>query len=212
MANPFEIEWEKPELDTLASLAQHLVFRLPECDDRMIRLTLRDAYRDFCRRSCCLRVRRLFEFDPCGEYVLPTLFEKRVYRVTEVCDGSHRLDEGRDYSVAGGVVRIFRGFRETRHDDPAEKPPRGPVIAWIEIPALSSERIPRWLVERHGDSICSGALARLMAMTNRPWSDPQMAVIEGQRFEAAVNEECQRLYAVGDSGAQGRVFDTRDIV
>ena len=45
MANSFDTELETPELESLSSLAQHLVYRLPECDDATIRLTLREVYR-----------------------------------------------------------------------------------------------------------------------------------------------------------------------
>ena len=226
MANSFETDWEKPELETLASLAQHLVYRLPECDDAVVRLTLREVYRDFCRRSCCLRVRRRFEHAVHGDYIVPTMFGGEVYRVTEVCEGVRPLREGRDYTVNGNVVHLHR-----RHPLVVAYPPPPPYaampyqpelrhgriacfvsISWIELPALSTENAPRWLVERHGDSLCAGALARLMMQANKPWSDPQMAMVEGNRYEAAVNEECQRLYAASDSGAQGSLFDTSDLI
>ena len=207
MANSFETDWEEPELDTLAGLAQHLVYRLPECDDSFVRLTLREVFRDFCRRSCCLRVRRRFEHDPHGEYFVSPMFGGRVLQVTDVRDGLRLLREGRDYVVDGNRVRLTGCRPNVVVDSPWRL-----SVAWIEIPSLSSEKIPRWLIEKHGDSICAGVLARLYAMTNRKWSDPQMAVVESNRYEAAVNEECQRLYAIGDSGNLGTVFDTRDLI
>jgi hypothetical protein len=170
------MELETPELETLSSLAQHLVYRLPECDGTTIRLTLREVYRDFCRRSCCLRVRR--RFCGCAPRAIPPMFGGVVYKTT-------------------GTRRLSGGFVE---------------VEWIEIPPLSSEEAPRWLIDKYGDALCSGVLARLMAQANKPWSDPQMAVIESQRYEAAINEECMNLYAESPSGALGTVFDTSDMI
>lgn len=210
MANFFETDWEEPELDTLASLAQHLVYRLPECDDTVVRLTLREVYRDFCRRSCCLRVRRRFEWMPHGEYFVAPMFGGEVMRITEVCDGRHRLREGRDYTASGNRVKLNRCLWHVHAHRVC--PPLRLTIAWTEMPSLSSEKIPKWLLKKHGDTMCSGALARLLAMTNRAWSDPQMAAVESNRYEAAVNEECMGLYAVGDSGNMGSVFDASDMI
>lgn len=227
MANFYETEWEEPELDTLPSLAHHLVYRLNGCDDRIVRLTLQEVYRDFCRRSCCLRVRRHFDFEPDGNYLVTPMFGGEVERIVAVYDGCLLLREGRDYTVSGNILHLRRG----RHNVPPPNPPpeerphgltpeslgygRLPFdfsISWIEMPSLASEKVPRWLLKKHGDTICAGVMARLTAMSNRPWSDPQMAAIESNRYEAALNAECQKLYAVGDSGNLGNVFDTSDLI
>ena len=85
-------------------------------------------------------------------------------------------------------------------------------ISWIEIPSLSSEDAPKWLINEYGDALCSGVLGRLYSMTNKAWSDPQMAVIEGQRYEAVVNQVCAQLYSVDGSGKLGSVYDTSDLI
>lgn len=220
MANFYETEWESPELDTLPSLAQHLVYRLNGCDDTLVRITLQEVYRDFCRRSCCLRVRRHFERCLDSDYFVAPMFGGEVERIIAAYDGCMILREGRDYIVQGNVVKFIRSL----HNPPPAEPPANPSpspdgrtvfglsISWIEIPSLSSEKIPLWLLKKHGDTICSGVLSRLMAMSNKPWSDPQMAVIESNRYEAALNAECQKLYAVGDSGNLGNAFDTSDLI
>lgn len=197
MANSFDTELETPELESLSSLAQHLVYRLPECDDATIRLTLREVYRDFCRRACCLRVRRHFH-GPCCH--IPVAFGGTVLQVTEVWSGTHRLRAGREFTCAGSNVMI----PHHRCDDV--------VIAWVEIPPLSCEEAPQWILDKYGDALCSGALARLLAQPNRPWSDQQMAVAESQRYEAAVGEERQNLYTESPAGSLGTVFDTSDMI
>lgn len=197
MINSFDTELETPELESLSSLAQHLVYRLPGCDDEMIRLTLREVYRDFCRRSCCLRVRRWFNDNICR---LPVVYGGTILSVSEVRDGSHILRPSREYYYSGGMVEIPK-----LRDGCVE-------ISWIEIPSLSSEDAPKWLINEYGDALCSGVLGRLYSMTNKAWSDPQMAVIEGQRYEAVVNQVCAQLYSVDGSGKLGSVYDTSDLI
>lgn len=197
MENSFNTELETPELESLSSLAQHLVYRLPSCDNTTIRLTLREVYRDFCRRSCCLRVRRRFHEPICR---LPSVFGGTILSVTEVRDGAHILRSPHEYRYNNGIVSIPR-FRDGCIE-----------ISWIEIPALSSENAPKWLIDKYGDALCSGVLTRLYSMTGKAWSDPQMAAIEGQRYEAVVNQVCAQLYSVDDSGKLGSVYDTSDLI
>jgi hypothetical protein len=54
----FETEWEKPEFDSVPSLAENAVYLLPECNDVILRKTLQEVYRDFCKRSAALRTWR----------------------------------------------------------------------------------------------------------------------------------------------------------
>lgn len=197
MENSFNAELETPELESLSSLAQHLVYRLPGCDDEVIRLTLREVYRDFCRRSCCLRVRRRFTEPVC---CLPIVYGGTILNITEVRDGSHILRSTLEYYYDGRVVTIPR-----LRDGCVE-------ISWIEVPGLSSEDAPKWLIDKYGDALCSGVLGRLYSMSGKAWSDPQMAVIEGQRYEAVVNQVCAQLYSIDGSGKLGSVYDTSDLI
>ena len=54
----FTTEWERPEFDSVPSLAEDMVYLLPGCDAVLIRKMLQSAYRDFCRRSAALRTWR----------------------------------------------------------------------------------------------------------------------------------------------------------
>lgn len=56
--NSFETEWERPEFDSVPSLAENMVYLLRECDDVLVRKMLQEAYRDFCKRSAALRTWR----------------------------------------------------------------------------------------------------------------------------------------------------------
>ena len=218
MANSFETELERPECETLASLAQNLVYRLPGCDDNTIRLALREVYADFCRRSCCLRVRRHFPVERDGVYMLPVAFGGTVRNVTEVLLRGRPLREGHEWQANDRAVFVDSRVTCTEldpclHGDRHARPDIV-EIAWIELPAFGSEKISRDVLARHGEALCSGVLARLLAQTQKPWSDPQLAPVEATRYEAAVNEECQRLYATSPhgSGSLGNAIDTSSLI
>ncbi len=57
----FETEWERPEFDSVPSLAENMVYLLRDCDDILVRKMLQASYRDFCKRSAALRTWRRME-------------------------------------------------------------------------------------------------------------------------------------------------------
>lgn len=213
MANTFDSEVETPDLETLAGLAENLVYRLPGCSDLMVRKAIQAVYRDFCRRSCCLRVRRQFRQEPdrC-EYPACSVYGGMVDQIVEVSIGRRVLRDGHDYCVRGPVVVLNRKLN-VRNDVPEESRPVI-TITHVEIPDIGQESAPKWFIMKYGDAICSGAISRLMSMTGRPWSDLSQAQQEMIAYENFVNEARVRYYAGSDSGDgnTGPAFDTSDLV
>ena len=163
MASEFDNELEAPEMEALANLAENLIYRLPGIADIMVRKTIQEVYRDFCRRSCCLHGRRYLKIghDCDGKVLFAPLYGGMVDLVTDVCINGHRLYDT-DYVNRGGTVHLPRRFV------PSEFDVYDIDALVVEIPAMNSESVPSWFVQRHGDSICSGVLARLMSMTGKP--------------------------------------------
>lgn len=207
MASEFDNELEAPEMEALANLAENLIYRLPGIADVMVRKTIQEVYRDFCRRSCCLHGRRYLKIghDCDGKILFAPLYGGMVDLVTDVCINGHRLYDT-DYVNRGGTVHLPRRFV------PSEFDVYDIDALVVEIPAMNSESVPSWFVQRHGDSICSGVLARLMSMTGKPWSDQAQAQIERVAYENAVIETRTRYYAQNDSGDLGMVGDERDLI
>lgn len=236
MANSFQQEQETPELEMLSELAENLVFRLRGCDDVMIRKTLQEVYREFCRETKCLTAERMIEIVPGQlDYPLVAVLGEVVTDVRTVAIGIQRLSPGFDYSTYGaGRLVLHLSPRWIPPPPPpvpegmivpasvpGEQPPSiplaerlihlAPVFARIvqeEVPALNSEKVPRGMIELHGDAICSGVLARLFAMTDRAWSDPQQAAIERANYEGAKSELRMRR----ESPPGGRFIDTSQVL
>lgn len=199
-------------LRNLGSLADDMVYRLPGCDDVMVRKTLQAACREFCEKTSALR------------FCIPVPFEvgRHEYPVMVPCDCHARAvrdvrfffvppaEEGHEemrpaiiladrkwttmMTVGIGLVVVFPGvitdeFLATRTG----------FIAEVDcIPGPNSEDLPAPFLDKFGMAIVAGALARLYAMRNRPWSDESQAASERVSFERAVNEAA--FSAIGPRG------------
>lgn len=186
MASYFDNVTETPEFGTLAKLAENLVYRLPGCSDLMVLKTMREVYRDFVRRSCCLRTTRRILLEPgVRMYPVVPLYGQEVDSIVNVSL------EGRSCGRYDGIA-----FEAVDRDAPCivisgrYLPDEGDeayiVVTADELPSLESDRVPRWFVQKHGNSICDGVMARLTLMANKPWSDPQSATQYRLSYENAV--------------------------
>ena len=217
MANSFQQEQEKPEFARISELAENIVLRLPGCDDVMIRKSIQEVYREFCRETKCLTAERPIEIEPGRiEYPLFPMFGGVVTDVRAVAIGVQRLRAGVDFSIVGAspvVVALAPQWVEELPRAPLAEAhihaaPRIMRVVQEEVPALNSEETPLGFIEQHGEAICSGVLARLCSMLNRPWSDAQVAAIERTHYENAKGEERMRR----ETPPGGRFIDTSQVL
>ena len=217
MANSFQQEQEKPEFARISELAENIVLQLPGCDDVMIRKSIQEVYREFCRETKCLTAERPIEIEPGRiEYPLFPMFGGVVTDVRAVAIGVQRLRAGVDFSIVGAspvVVALAPQWVEELPCVPLAEAhihaaPRIMRVVQEEVPALNSEETPPGFIEQHGEAICSGVLARLCSMLNRPWSDAQVAAIERTNYENAKSEERMRR----ETPPGGRFIDTSQVL
>lgn len=62
------------------------------------------------------------------------------------------------------------------------------------------DMVPSFLLQRHGEAIASGALARLLMEPGEPYTDPAMASVHAQRFQAEIDEN----FDTATRGSQAR--------
>lgn len=192
MANSFDEEREPPEIETVSQLANGIVWRLPGCDDEAIRRSLQRAYSDFCAASCALVATRCVEVGPCEEVRELCVTASRPDRYVETvkgvsCNGRPLL-QGRDWSLADNRIRLRHSYSGRRRFE----------IATVEVPVDGSEAAPSWFLKRYGAAIASGALARLMSMTGKAWSDPAQAKIEAASFNDRITQAKLAYYNGGN--------------
>lgn len=54
-------------------------------------------------------------------------------------------------------------------------------------PTRAASTFPQWIYDHHGYVLTDGALAKLMLMSDKPWSDPQLGADARARFDTAVS-------------------------
>lgn len=175
MENSFQTEQDVPRYGSIAELAENVVYRVPGCDDLMVRKTLQEVYRDFCRRSCALRTVRRIKSNTATLPIAAMIPDCDVMTIAGVAANGHRLEENRHYNISPCHIEL-----RTSHDwvDECEY-----EVLQVEMPKMGAERAPREFISLYGEFIVSGTLMRLMRMTGKAWSDPQQAQDEAIKYE-----------------------------
>ena len=222
----FTTEWERSEFDSVPSLAEDMVYLLPGCDSVLIRKTLQASYRDFCKRGAALRTWRKIPLEH-GHFHYPVapVFSGEIDCVTQVLWAHSRVPV-RGWRVSGdspAMLEIPRHFsrhyvdetlpnivwvqeRENVGAQPVEVPNgdderrffcAAVMVEAVEIPHIGEERAPREFLQRYGDALVDGALARLFSMTAKPWTDAEQARQRGIAYANALSEARQRSMCGG---------------
>lgn len=75
----------------------------------------------------------------------------------------------------------------------------GKVCAWLILkPAPDAMELPDFIAMQHRQVIADGALARILALPNQPYSNPQLAAVHDASFQSAL----ARLSNLGSAGQQ----------
>lgn len=173
----------------ISQLADRVVYRVNGCDDVTIKLVLHAAFSDFARLSCCFTTIRHVELEAGeGEYpVVPMTPRMFVDSVSGVMLRGRRLETPRHYVVRTGRVPVVVLAPELVPDSVDAGNPIVISIRAVERPRMNSGYAPSWFIEKFGDAVVSGALAKLFAMSNRPWTDPVQAQIELTAWQNALS-------------------------
>lgn len=231
----FSAEWENPEFDSVPTLAENAVFRVPGCDDTVLRKLLHESYRDFCRRSAALRTWRKIRLDPNEtHYPIAPLLSGEIDCVTQV-KWAWRHTDVRGCKVVGDAPPVLEiPYRISRHEiigvpplphaewiqtrenvgalpedaepDEPQKPSMWSVwVEAVEVPHMNEERAPKAFLARYGEAIVDGALVRMMSMQGRPWSDMEKARQHGVAYENAISEARLRCMQGGPAANAGKM-------
>lgn len=55
------------------------------------------------------------------------------------------------------------------------------------VPTMTATRMDAWVAEQYYEAICHGAKARLMAVPQKPWSNPPLAGYHAGEFDKAIS-------------------------
>jgi len=182
---PLTADAQPPQTLRLGSLAEDMVYKLPGCADLMIRKELQVVASDFCRRTGIFIVEIRSEFDDADVAVLRVPFSAFIRTVLSVKTGSIVLRPGA-YRVSGNpaTLTLLESMVQPLDDDPSVF-----VEATLE-PMTGCEDYPDDFIQRWGYGIISGTLARLFAMSKKPWSDPAQSALESAIYQNALTAAC----------------------
>ena len=183
--NPLSEEVEASEFMNLGSLAEDMVYRLPGCADVMIRKTLQNVYREFCKITWALRsttVSELVKGTSKYNVIIPS--QSTVLRVVKVKKGTSVLQEGTQYrALVGSPAKIELLSVPTDCDEGVEL-----SVESVCVPTRGAEDVPNWFEAMYGDALVSGALFVLFAMSGKPWTDESQAKMEGIKWRDALSD------------------------
>lgn len=193
---------------------------MPSCPAPLASQNLLLAAREFCRESRCWKQ----ELDPIPlvsgtrDYdLMPDNNQAQVFLVERVeCPGMPPLvvldstqNRSVDWLTATGQPQRVR-VSEDMQTLQLYPLPSGEALAALHvtvrlIPKLTATLLPDSILERHIEALAQGAKARLMAMSNRPWSDPAGSSMNRALFAAAMTDPA---VATRQGGVTGSVFVT----
>ena len=73
------------------------------------------------------------------------------------------------------------------------------AVLWIDAalaPAVDASRFPNIAATHHFDAILEGALARLLVIPNKPWTDPVL----GMRYSQTFRRRCMEWRSISEQG------------
>ncbi len=186
-------------------LEPQVLATLPACPTPTIVRELRNAARELCERAECLRCSienepvlqgiTEVEFDLAEGYTLVRPITLNVGDVTLEATSETLLDKDswnwRD--DVGSPVRYMRSTETLNaiklypipDQDYIDAPLRGEVAI---KPSRSATGMDEIILDRFETAIVSGALARLLIVSNTPWYNPQQAAYHRGLFEDAIDD------------------------
>lgn len=198
---PYQVtkDWEEVPLD---SLLRHVVPLVPEVPHSMALDRVRQRYIEFARKSSliCTRLRikiqagvRDYYFTPPDGYeVFQVLgFESPGYSFVDYWRGHRRGMWGTDFEVVDNTSIVLSYVPSVDRDDYVEV-----VVALL--PSECATSVLKSIVTPYGAGIAKGAVADLLLMPNRAWTNGGLA----NKYELEFNRVVQSARNLAETNRQ----------
>lgn len=191
------------DVSAVTLLADRMIWRLPGCSDLAVRMSLCEAWRQFCDQTEVWREKLTgfpkdcSECSDCG--AIETAGEETVHRyglyaqaachiksVFSVYVNDVQLDNDgmnwfvRDTGCRGLILEVRSGISDRGTD----------IVKAVcsIVPDDGGEVAPSTLMKKYGPVIVSGALYPLLGQTGKAWSDSGLAQVEMANWNAGLSE------------------------
>lgn len=191
---------------TLKNFRPEVAVHVPSCPGAMIDRAVRHAASEFCEYTLTWREEadRQRVRAKVGTYditipscaLLVTVIYAEHDEVRLIPTSERTLDDTSDgwrltTNAASNATYYYLPDKETIRISlpPSASASRALVLACAFKPTQDGEELPDALYNHHLEAIGFGALSRLMAIPNQPWSDPGSVKYYLDRFDAAKRKE-----------------------
>lgn len=153
----------------------------------VVQMAVFDAIEEFCAKSCVWRQvvtwtmpahTAFVDLNPVDDLTLV----KWIWRVTGFCGNRYRIRQP-------GMLVDFGDISKAR---------TGAALVVCSPVSLNEFGLPSEIVDQWNRELREGALANLMIMPNKPWSDPKLAEFHGRRFHAGIYTAKETARLTGD--------------
>lgn len=162
----------------------------PGCSEPMAVEHLRQAAITFAKRTRCWRFHDRFETVPCEPDFICTPPYAALFQVERVTFDGRELEpaeyNSRGHEHAEGFPQYYR---QTSPNTLKLEPYQTGVISISMFlhPAVDADVLPSILIDNFARDIADGALATLLMLPGMPFTNPQLAAMFSQKFEAALD-------------------------
>ena len=173
----------------LQTLAEECVYMLPGCSELMLRKELQLTFRKFCQNTGALIVKDSGKvtYESADLPLCKADGEFYIFIGAKLDDSECTTDDVTLVKEDGIVTVTFDNVPEDYEDDGVTLKEHDAEVTYSYIPAIGSENAPLWFIKKWGDAIVAGTLFRLLAMPNKPWTDPETARLKALDYQNAMN-------------------------
>lgn len=181
----------------------------PECPHAMATFNLRLAAIEFCERTLCWRHLATVNINSDGKAMTAPPYAA-IHRIESATfDGETKLeplqfsdvDEKTMENTAGtppkyitqaqyNTVRVLPFKEGTLSLSLFLKPVNGTEMLQDDdgIVTDAYDAVPEFIYTMHAEAIAAGALARLLVQPDKPWTNPEVGILYGQRFNGLMDQ------------------------
>lgn len=208
----------------LKDIAPHVLVSTPQAPEPLVRSMLMLTANDFCQSSLAWShyTGPVPLADNQRAYPVTTPADSKPYIVREVWMGARRLV----FKTIPQLAAIIGDWQGVRSTDPLyfnSVDARGSVsvfptplnaslpitIRVALVPDMVANNLPDFLTDIYLDALTGGAKARIMAIPNQPYSNPELVAFHQAQFDEGVSTaiaEREHEGAVGSLYVQPRAF------
>lgn len=178
------------------------------CPEPLMVEHIRDAAITLCERTRCWRFTDTFETVGDEQEIVCTPPYAALWEIEEARFDDRKLERSK---IQGDMIMADLGqpqYLTQLAPNSVSLQPRGKGTLWISMflkPSQNADMLPDILVDEFGTAIGQGALSTLLLLPNEPFSNPQLAMLNLQKFDAALD----RNFAYNVRGQQRAPVRTR---